>query len=311
MVGSATESECFARERRLACRFESCRCPSYLKQKGGDNIALDIRAEMEQIRDMYIKDLASGTYNALIVGPKGIGKTSLALTCRQPVLMHSFDPGGTHLPTMAKAIEEGRILVDNRYEKEDGRRPTAYRMWEREFDRLRREDFFRSVGTYWLDSGTMMRDALYNEIAHKTKFASDGVLEIKGWAILVNTIRDMVKLCTGLPCDFIMTGHVTREKDEISGRVLLGYATQPSLQVTIPALFDEYYVMMVDPSDDKKRVLYTSNTDRMSAGTRIGAGKFNPIERPDIKYLLEKAGMPIDDKPLFGGGDVSITNRTG
>jgi ABC-type phosphate transport system ATPase subunit len=34
------------------------------------------------------------TLNALICGDSGSGKTSLLRTCRRPILVHSFDPGG-------------------------------------------------------------------------------------------------------------------------------------------------------------------------------------------------------------------------
>lgn len=254
----------------------------------------DIKVTLEKLRGMYTQDISQDTFNALIIGPKAIGKTQLALTCRKPVLIHSFDPGGTkHL---RKEIKEGGIIVNPSFENEDARNPTAYAAWEEEFDSLRKDGVFSHIGTYILDSLTTWQGALYSQIARKTKFASDGVLEIKGWAILINTLRDMAKLCTSLPCDFILTGHVSRDKDDVSGKILIGLAAPPSTQVSIPILFDEYYVMQVSPQDNKNRVLLTSNTDKCAAGTRMGRGKFEAYEKPDIKYLLKKAGYNTDDK---------------
>jgi len=38
-------------------------------------------------------------------------------TCRLPVLIHSFDPGGSDV--LKKEIADGKILVDNRFETDE------------------------------------------------------------------------------------------------------------------------------------------------------------------------------------------------
>ena len=255
----------------------------------------DIRSYLGQLKDASIKDISQDTLNAIILGQKAIGKTQMICeSARRPVLIHSFDPGGTK--HMKPEIERGEVIVDSRFEFDDARKPTAYDLWEKEFDKMLKMNFFEHVGTYVIDSFTHWLRSMYHKVA-KTKFANDGVLEIKGWAIITNALQSMTRLGTALPCDFLLTGHLTRDKEEFTGRFMELFAAPPSCQVTIPSLFDEYYVMRLDPKDDGRRVLQTANTSTAVAGARVGRGKFSLYEEPDLRKLKEKAGLDITDRP--------------
>lgn len=266
-------------------------------RKGGPmaeplNIDLDkIKEELKRLRELPTEDIAGDTFNMILLGELGVGKTSLFDTLRKPVLVHSFDPGGCKLHHLKPLIESGDLIYDPRYEKEQAERPTAYMAWEREFMRLRQLNVFHEVGTYCLDSFTTWLRALVNETAKRNKRPHQ-VLQIQDWQVVGNCIIDNVKLATALPCDFVMTGHLMLEKDEVSGRMITRFKSIPSLKVDVPLLFDEIYVLEAQGArEGVKRHLITQSTGQYIARTRIGSGVFDVHEEPNILDLLVKAGM--------------------
>lgn len=256
---------------------------------------LDVKVELDKLRAMYTKDIAGGTTNICLLGDLGVGKTSILSTARMPVLVHSFDPGGCKLHHLQPLIKEGKIIVDSRFEKEDGKKPTAYKEWESEFERLRMGNVFSGLGTYVIDSFTTWLAALKNEIV-KRKGRSEGVLQLQDWQVIMNVVIDMTKLCTALPCDFILTGHLSLEKDEVSGRMLARFKSIPSLQIDVPLLFDEIWVMLSEEvKNGTERRILTQSTGKYTARTRIGSQVFEMYEEADIKKMLKKAGLSDAD----------------
>ena len=255
---------------------------------------LDIKVELDKLREMYTHDIAQDTYNCLLLGESGTGKTRSIETMRKPVLVHSFDPGGTK--TIRKAIVEGGIIVDTRFEKDSTKDPTAYNLWEAEFDRLRFGGVFEGIGTYVIDSFTTWLETLKTMTAKK-QGRENLVLQLQDWQVIGNVMRDMVKLCTSLPCDFVCTGHLSVEKDEVTGGLKATIAAPPSLQIQLPILFDELYVSeSVETSEGVSHAFITQNTGKYQCLTRIGRDVFDLREKPDFKALLIKAGLNAEDK---------------
>jgi len=229
-------------------------------------------------------------------------------TARKPVLVHSFDPGGTKI--LREEIDNGSIIPMWELEREDMNSPTAYRTWEDEFFRLRKQGMFAHVGTYCIDSFTTWFEALCNQIVKRkssnTKSAAEyagalgretGLMELKDWQVAGNIVRDMIKLCTALPCDFILTGHIMLTKEEVSGKMIAFFNSIPSLRINIPILFDEIYILQAEEVNKEiRRQVLTAPDGKYIAKTRIGSGVFETREEPDIKKLLAKAGLPTDDK---------------
>lgn len=260
-------------------------------------MALDIQKEFESIRAMYKKDPRQGTFNALILGKSGTGKTNCLKTCRAPVLLHSFDPGGSK--TIRDEIATGRILCDTRFETEDPRRPTAYNMWENEFRKLRDGKFFDNIGTYCIDSLTTFSDALIHEMLNRAKRAGQP-MQKQDWGAFLNGMMESVNSILNLPCDVIITGHLAMTTDDVTGRGEAGILIGGQSKDRLPILFDEVYIATAQ--ETAKAIEYkfiTANTGFYNARTRIGAGKFSTYEEPNIKALLKKAGMPCEDKPLL------------
>jgi len=258
---------------------------------------------------MYTSDIGKNTHNMMLLGGIGAGKTHMLRTAIQPILVHSFDPGGTRLRLLEDLKKSGSMLVDTTFEREPddrqtkklGKKPDTeiYRLWEDEFDRLRNGDFFSSVGTYCIDSSTNFIHAMKSEVARRNG-RNDSTLTQPDWQILGNTFGDVVRFCTALPCNFILTGHLKLFKDEVEGVMIARFNIIPSLQIDLPSLFDEIYVLEAsESSQGLKRSVITASTGKYEARTRIGGGVFEVREEPDIKYLLNKAGLDNKDKKVI------------
>ncbi len=259
-------------------------------------MSLDMKNEAEMLQKLYQEDVRNQAFNAIIYGDIGTGKTHLLRTCRRPILIHSFDPGGLKTLRNDPGFMKD-ILPDSRYEKEDAKKPSCYVAWEKEFDRLRKEDFFTQVGTYVIDSATTWADALMNEVL-KRAGRTAGTPQQMDWMVQMNTIRDAMKIFTSLPCDCILTAHVDYQKDEATGRMLGAPLLTGKLKQKIPLLFDEIYVTVAkETSTGTQYSLLTKATGLLQARTRLGTGGlFDTYEKPDIKYLLAKAGLDASDK---------------
>ena len=261
-------------------------------------MALDIKAEAAKLREMYNNDPTTQSFNAVVYGGLGTGKTSLLRTARKPVLVHSFDPGGTKV--LRDEIEAGSILVDSRFEREDPRQPKAFKLFDDEYHRLRRDGFFEHVGTYVIDSVTTWAQCAMNAVLQKAGRAG-GVPQQNDWMpqmmMMENAMRDFV----ALPCDCILLGHDDVTKDESSGQMFSGLMITGKLSRRVPLLFDEIYCALTkETSKGIEYQLLTRATGMYQARSRLGkGGELDLYEKPDIKGILKKVGFSTDDKPLI------------
>jgi len=246
---------------------------------------LEPKVEIQKLRTMYQEDPRRDTTTVLLCGEFGTGKTRFAKTCPAPVLVHCFDPRGEQ--TLKAAIEEGRVIVDNRYEyyKSIGRR--VYKDWTMEMERLSKGEFFTNIGTLVIDSFSTFSVAL---------------LEAEGgdWQAWSEEIRRIVSELNSLPCNIVLTSHIEIIKDEVTGKAQAHMYTPGRVKYWVPGLFSEVYVLQaLGGGASIKYTLLTRNNGFYRARTRIGADIFDFEEVPDMKVLLKKAGYPYEDKPLF------------
>jgi hypothetical protein len=252
---------------------------------------LTVDPGIEKLLKMYAEDSAQHKFNAIVLGQLGVGKTTLLKTARMPVLIDSFDPGGPKLRDFKPLIEAGRIVPDMRWSKS---KEFPFSEWEKEFNNRVREKFFDKFGTYCIDSASTFLRSMA-EYAMK-KSGRDNVSQPE-WGAIGNAFISHMKQCCALSCDFILTGHLTLEPEEVEGKMIARFASIPSMQINIPILFDEIYVLINEEKSDGIHVkLLTRPTGKYIARTRIGSGIFLPQEEPNIKKLLEKAGLPAEDR---------------
>lgn len=274
---------------------------------GGRAEEIDPIAELQKLTETYRATPRRHT-TMLIRGAKGIGKTTLAESMIKPVLLHSFDPGGPD-SLNPELLNSGAIMADRRFEANDYADPVAFSLWETAFMSLKKAETFEKIGTYFLDSLTgwisITKDRIQFDPPEGGMSTGYSLTKL-GWGMVSNVLQIMIRMVNTLPCHVVLTAHEDRFTDEISQTSNLGIAAPPSLQVTVPALFSEYYVMLLDPRAQGtatipgQRVLQTQSTIGTPCGTRIGRGnKFDLYEPPNIKALLQKAGYKTEDLPLF------------
>lgn len=259
---------------------------------------LDAKAKFSEIRKHFEDDPKNQTFNALVCGEMGTGKTHLLKTCRKPVLLHTFDPGG--YVTVRDEMKRGEIIVES-FAPDNPMQPWAYQTWVRTMEQRIREGIFEHIGTFALDSSTLWAETiLYNLVAKRGKAGAtpEGKLD---YLPQKTEIRNWITRILALPCDVIVTGHLEPTEDLVTGRVTYRYATTGKGTFIIPAMFDEVYVAVAE--ETSKGVSYkliTAGAGRYAARSRLASGgKIDQYEDPDIKAILRKAGYPVEDKPLF------------
>ena len=261
-------------------------------------MSLDVQKSFAAIRQQYKDDPKTGTFNLLLCGEMGTGKTHLLKTCRLPVLGHFFDPGGEI--TLRKEIEEGKVIPET-FAPDDPFKPWAYVEWVKTMNGHLQSGLFDHIGTYALDSSTMWAEYILNYLVAKRGAAGKTPEGRTDYMPQKTEIRNWITKILGLPCDVIVTGHLEPTEDQVSGRVTYRYATTGKGTIIIPAQFDEVYV--AEAEDGPKGVKYklrTAGAGRYAARSRLASGgKLEMFEEPDIKAILKKVGYPTDDKPLF------------
>jgi len=258
---------------------------------------LESKKTAADLLNLYKNDPRQKTFNLLLLGEMGTGKTFLARTARKPILFHSFDPGGTK--SVRDLIETGDIIADTRYESENPMRPTMFPIWQKEMDRLDKEGVFKHFGTFIIDSSTSWAEMIMNDILKKAGIPGQAPRFTHDYTPQKTLIRNFIRQCLDLPCDFILTGHLAMHTDEVSKRISYRYATTGQGTVTIPTLFDEVWVM--DPKTGSNGTTYrilTQSTGTHACRSRLSStGKLEQYEEPNIKNILKKVGLEYNDKP--------------
>lgn len=258
--------------------------------------SLDVAASFAEIRKRFAEDPKRDTFNALVCGEMGTGKTYLAKTCRKPLLADFFDPGGYN--TLRTEIDQGEVLPRN-FSPDDPFKPWAFRDWANSWSTV--EKLAPYLGTYMLDSSTLWAEAILNYFLAQRGQAGKVPSGKADYLPQKNEIRNWMSKILSLPCDVIVTGHLEPEQDGVTGKVTYRYATTGKGTFLIPAMFDEVYVMISEEtSKGITRNILTAATGRYAARSRLAQnGKIEPYMPPDIKNILKLAGYPTEDKPLF------------
>jgi len=248
---------------------------------------IDITAEFAELQKNYASDPRQSTFNVLLLGDGGTGKTYMSKTCEMPVHFDSFDPGGTK--SVRDLIAKGLIYADTRFENEDPLNPTAFALWETEFKRRKAGGYFEQIGTYYLDSSTMWAQAAMNLILKKAGRPGKAPLFNKDYTPQKIAVRNYLLQILDLPCDVVVTGHLAMNTDEVTGRVTYRYQTTGRGTVELPTLFDEVYVMdPVETSKGIQRRILTTATGRHMARSRLGMPMYVD---PDFKAIKKLAGI--------------------
>ncbi len=245
----------------------------------------DIETYLGELKKKSLESIRGVSFNMLVLGELGVGKSHLLTTARKPVIVHAFDPGSARLRVYKKYIESGELMIID-YSDADG-----FIRWEEDFEKMVNDGILDQIGTYSIDSYTTWFRSMKTAQV-KAKGRAEGIPYQSDYLVLSMNVVNVITLIAAAKCDFILTGHLDLDKEEVTGRLVARIKSIPSLKVDIPTLFDEVYVLHAEnTSNGVERRLITQPTTRYQARTRIGSGIFEVYEEPDISKLLKKAGL--------------------
>jgi hypothetical protein len=273
---------------------------------------IDIKTEIARVRKFYEEDERQKGFNLLLLGEMGTGKTFLLRTCRKPIWIDSFDPGGTKC--LRKWIEKGEIIADTQYENEDPFNPTAYKLWRSNFKKRYAANFFDGLGTYVIDSSTTFAAAIMNwqlsggDETNSTDRSGTAPKWSKDYTPQKIELQNYISKALNVPCDFILTGHLQMKERKIGERkdgeaimdIKFRYMAVGQASVFIPLKFDEVWVALADESSRgvRRRLLLDSTGEYLARSRLKSDGMLNTYEDPDIKGILKKVGINAKDKEL-------------
>lgn len=210
----------------------------------------------------------------LVYGKSGAGKTIFGTSFPTPIFVADFDGKISSAASYWQdskrlgEIEVGRFTVDNGSKEPDATRP--FRRFVKLFNELggiSAEKF--PYKTFMLDSITTFATALMDECmlqnadSARSKMGAVTVPNLKDYGISINAFKNIISQVLTLPCNVVVTGHISTEKDELTGEIL----NQPlifgkELPNWLPIVFEEVYHVYCDRKDGKGIYLAQTQQDR-------------------------------------------------
>jgi len=274
-------------------------------------LSVNASAEARKIFEAYQQNPTPDTFNLLLLGHSGCGKTSLLSTAKKPVLIDSFDPGGTKAEMLQPLIEKGDVLVrtfeDDDLLSSDPQKGALVR-WRDAYNASLNAKLFDQVGTYVIDSASTFVDCLSSQILRKegrmipdmTAASSDKLhgLRRQDYDTFYRMFRNFLGKWLALPCDFILTGHVSKDVNEVTGALVKRFLVIGQSAEKVPPLFDEVWFLDVVGEKQERKLITSFDSRKFEGKSRRAGTKFDPKGEPaDLKHMLKLMGLPTDDKP--------------
>lgn len=256
---------------------------------------------LKKLREAYSSEDMTQHLRFLIYGTSGSGKTYSLRTARYPLLIDSFDPGGS--TALSDLVANGNALVVSEYERENARKPTAFKAWDDNFDKLEKAGVFNSVGTYVLDSATTWATAALNYVMFKAGRAGMTPQQ-NDWYPQMTLLELGIKRILSLPCDVVFLCHDDIMQDEITKRIFRMPLFTGKLRKRIPLLFSEIYYADVKTTAKGHEYTWRIEKDLMcEARSRLHGIPSNlsveEIVPQDFGALMKRFHIPYENKPAF------------
>ena len=275
---------------------------------------LEISKEIEELQRLYSEDAGRHTFNLMVYGKSGTGKTALLRTCPKPVYIQSFDRHGWS--TIKDYVDQKSIIVDWRWEGMFGSRTglggkeTNFELWERDFRKKKESGFFDLVGTLALDSATTWSLAIMEQVRKMSqKRLSSGYVigrkecpDQKDWQIQMEALKLALDDFMSLPCHCVLICHEIETINEYTGATMIVPFLTGKLREQIPPMFDEVFRSEAESTPSGTRYTLLTRNDGDAIGKSRLSGippKLEKYEEQDIKSLMEKVGVDPSDKEPF------------
>lgn len=250
-------------------------------------------SKMEKAEQLYKK---SPHFNLLIVGDRGVGKSSSILTARTPIWVDSFDPDGYMLPNVRAMEEKGELVVCREFETDSFKSPETFEKWEKHFHELRTSRTLENFGTYALDSFTRFSEFALQAVLKRGGRAGQPA-QFQDYNVQQLTCIDLLGMIISLPCDTIVTAHIGIQKDEVTGQLVTGLLLSDKFSQKVPLVYAEQYVQKFAKPGEDKTMFLTRHDGKYAAVTKRGGGILDKYEPAHIRALLGKLKLNTQNLP--------------
>lgn len=240
--------------------------------------------------------------NFLWYGDPGTGKTSALRTVRTPVQIDFFDPGGVRTDMLQEAIAKHDIIPDDWSRV----RVDPFRKWEEAFMKRHKAGFYKHIATYCLDSITAWTDAIMSAIVksprgEKASPRTYGVPALDDYQVLNALVEKYLRIFFALPCDVIVTGHIARTRDSLTGGILSALLVPGEKLKDKPfPMFEEIYLAHTVESEKGLKYLFQLRNDGIyRARTSMGGEKLAGRQPQNLREIHKRAGYSYEDLPPF------------
>ncbi len=231
------------------------------------------------------------TYKILLAGDTGSGKTSQFETMPGPRYAHIFDPAAHNSLTLKEGEYDNffpspsdlSIMPRKDHAGEKGKAPSLYVRWATKFQQQVNSGFFDNVGSFMLDSATLLGLAL---LSHQ-RFLG-GKDERRDHLLAGEVMVEALWLVFTLPCHVLVTMH-TKHVEEKVGEAKTGRTTN---RLTVPGASQLMLPRLTSAC------LYTSLVES-KAGPR-----YHILTRPQPKWPSVRTPRGWGELPLWH--DVTI-----
>lgn len=225
------------------------------------------------------KSLSNNSLKILVYGHSGVGKTTLASTINESVLIVSAESG------LLSIADHDIPVVDITCA------PTALERYQKlieVYQYLKLPETQEKYDWIFIDSLTEIAQTLVQSLKQKYTDRKDGLVL---WGEYNEKIRSLIKAFRDLKgYHVVFTALQAANKDEI-GKRFNGIDMPGSISSSVEAFFDEVFNLQIheteiDEEVVEKRVLLTSRTDRTVGKDR--SGKLNMYEPCDLNHIKNK-----------------------
>jgi phage nucleotide-binding protein len=214
----------------------------------------------------------------LVYGDSGTGKTCFLSGFPTPLAIADFDRKSSSAASFWKDSPErlGAIEVAT-FDDPKYSRFNQFYNWLAE---LEKNCPYATVG---LDSLTTFYDEMMKEIikqnpnGKRLRADKTEVPILSDYNLMNHYFKQIVTKLLALPCHIVVTAHIQRSKDELTGEILHEPALSGKLAVYLPIVFEEVYRIYVKGEGNQREYLLQTQKDSRYLARSQLSGIQNPL----------------------------------